>query len=114
MSNVFDSSTCELDYSVLDAEKVVAGGEFSDLVLGFSEGGSTEKLRTGVWTHPVGISTDVEVDEVFVVISGKGRVVLKDGRVLHLSPGVVGTLIEGEETRWEIDEPLKKVWIVVK
>jgi len=111
MSNVFDSSTCELDYSVLD-EKVVVEGD--KLQTGYSEGGSTEKLRTGVWTHPVGISTDVEVDEVFVVISGKGRVVLNDGKVLHLSPGVVGTLIAGEETRWEIDEPLKKVWIVVK
>ena len=116
MSIVFDSSTCELDYSVIDPAKVVLSGAPGDsrLETGFAEGGSTDKLRTGVWTHPVGVSTDVEVDEVFVVIAGKGRVVLKDGRVLHLFPGVVGTLIAGEETRWEIDETLKKVWIVAK
>ena len=57
--------------------------------------------------HPVGVSTDVEVDEVFVVLEGRGRVLLKDGRVLELFPGVVGTLIAGEETTsaW-------KIWIV--
>jgi uncharacterized cupin superfamily protein len=51
---------------------------------------------------------------VFVVIEGKGRVILKNGTVLELFPGVVGTLIAGEEPRWEVDEPLKKVWIVSK
>ena len=86
----------------------------SEIATGFAELGETNKLKTGIWIHPIGISTDIEVDEVFVVIEGKGRVVLKDGTVLILFPGVVGTLLSGEETRWEIDEPLKKVWIVPK
>lgn len=76
--------------------------------------GSTEKLNTGLWEHSVGISIDVEVDEVFVILEGKGRVILKSGEVLHLEKGTVGTLKAGEESRWEIDEPLKKVWIMPK
>lgn len=67
-------------------------------------------LVGGVWEHSTGISTDVEQDEMFVVIAGRGRIVLDDGSVLDLKPGTVGVLRAGEKTRWEIDEPLRKVW----
>ena len=73
---------------------------------------ATEALEVGVWEHAVGTSTDVEMDEVFVVLSGRGRVTLDDGRVLELSPGVVGVLAAGTATTWQIDEPLRKVWVV--
>jgi hypothetical protein len=48
---------------------------------------------------------------MFVVISGRGRVTCEQGGVIDLSPGVVGILQEGARTRWEITEPLRKVWI---
>ena len=67
-------------------------------------------LVCGVWEHSTGISTDVEQDEMFVVIAGRGRIILDDGSVLELQPGTVGVLRAGEQTRWEIDEPLRKVW----
>lgn len=111
MSKVFDSSTVDLEYNSIDSSQVISP---SDIKTGFAELGETNKLKTGLWMHPAGISTDTEADEVFVVIEGKGRVILKDGTVLKLFPGVIGTLLPGEETRWEIDEPLKKVWIVPK
>lgn len=110
-SSASDSHSCELELARLDESKVISP---PGLETGFRELAETEKLKTGVWLHPVGVSIDVEVDEVFVVIEGKGRVILKSGKVLELFPGVVGTLIAGEETRWEVDEPLKKVWIVSK
>ena len=110
-SSASNSHSCDLEFSRLNESKVVSP---SGLETGFLELGQTERLKTGVWLHPVGVSTDVEVDEVFVVVEGRGRVILKDGKVLDLFPGVVGTLIAGEETRWEVDEPLKKVWIVSK
>jgi hypothetical protein len=71
----------------------------------------TPFATVGVWAHPVGVSTDVEQDEVFVVLEGSGRVVLADGSELHLRPGVVGVLAAGMPTTWIIDEPLRKVWI---
>ena len=67
--------------------------------------------RVGVWEHPVGVSTDVEQNEVFVVLSGRGRVVLHDGREMELAPGFVGVLEAGTATTWIVDEPLRKVWI---
>jgi len=50
---------------------------------------------------------------VFVVLSGRGRICLQDGSLLELGPGTVGRLLAGEQTRWEIDEPLRKVWVSV-
>ena len=67
----------------------------------------------GVWEHSCGVSTDVEQDEMFVIIAGRGRIVLEDGSVLALQPGTVGLLRAGEKTRWEIEEPLRKVWFAV-
>lgn len=67
-------------------------------------------LAGGVWEHSAGVSTDIEQDEVFVVVAGRGRIRLDDGSVLELQPGTVGVLRAGEHTRWEIDEPLRKVW----
>ena len=71
----------------------------------------TDAYEVGVWEHEVGRSTDIETDEVFVVISGSGRVLLEDGGVLPLEAGTVGILAAGTRTVWEIDQPLRKVWI---
>lgn len=71
----------------------------------------TDAYEVGVWEHEAGTSTDIETDEVFVVLSGTGRILLEDGGVLDLRPGVVGVLAVGTRTVWEIDEPLRKVWI---
>jgi uncharacterized cupin superfamily protein len=68
-------------------------------------------MAVGVWEHSAGVSTDVEASEIFVVISGRGRVTCEQGGVIDLAPGVVGTLQAGARTRWEITEPLRKVWI---
>ena len=72
----------------------------------------TDAYEVGVWEHTAGRSTDIETDEVFVVISGSGRVLLENGDVLELAPGTVGVLYAGTRTTWVIDEPLRKVWIV--
>jgi uncharacterized cupin superfamily protein len=51
---------------------------------------------------------------VFVIISGKGRIIFEDGTVLHIAPGSIGRLFSGQRTRWEVDEPLRKVWVMAK
>lgn len=72
---------------------------------------ATTFAAAGVWEHPVGTSTDVEQDEIFVVLSGSGHVELPDGSRLDLRPGTVGFLAAGTATTWIVDEPLRKVWI---
>lgn len=72
---------------------------------------SIDGMDVGVWEHSAGVSTDTEASEVFVVVSGRGRVTCEQGGVIDLAPGVVGYLEAGARTRWEIDEPVRKVWI---
>jgi uncharacterized protein len=110
MNSVFDPMTAPLRYSDLPAEKCPDG----PLATGVQMLASTDLLEVGVWEHPAGRSTDIETDEVFVVLSGSGRVVLADGTVLELRPGIVGVLAAGTQTTWEVDEPLRKVWVVAR
>jgi uncharacterized cupin superfamily protein len=51
------------------------------------------------------VSADVEADEVFLVLAGAGRVALEDRSALHLEPGVLVRLHEGDRTTWEMARP---------
>jgi len=108
MTAAFDATTTTLVFSDL-AEAQCPDGV---LATGLAVLARTDALEVGVWEHPVGRSTDIETDEVFVVLSGSGRVILEDGSTLVLRPGTVGVLDAGTRTVWEIDEPLRKVWLV--
>jgi uncharacterized protein len=108
MNRVFDATSAGLRYTELPEEKCPDGA----LITGVEMLAATDGLEVGIWEHPVGRSTDIETDEVFVVLSGSGRVLLVDGTVLELRPGTVGVLAAGTPTTWEIDETLRKVWIV--
>ena len=110
MTSAFHGPSAALRYTDLPDEKCPDG----PIATGVEMLAATDLLEVGVWEHPVGRSTDIETDEVFVVLSGRGRVVLADGRVLELSPGTVGVLDAGTETTWEIDETLRKVWVVAR
>lgn len=110
MNQAFDAATTALRFTDLPADKCSDG----PLATGVEMLAATELLEVGVWEHPVGRSTDIETDEVFVVISGSGRVLVEDGGEMVLHPGVVGVLAAGTRTTWEIDEPLRKVWVVAR
>ncbi len=105
-SSVIDAQALPLQHRSLPETKAVTSGVTTASV----ELGSINGLSAGVWEHAAGVSTDVEQDEMFVVISGRGRIILDNGEVLLLQPGTVGRLRAEESTRWEIDEPLRKVW----
>ena len=67
--------------------------------------------EVGIWEHTVGTSTDVEVDEVFVVLAGRGTVAFEDGEVIDLAPGVAVRLTAGERTTWRVEDALRKVYV---
>jgi uncharacterized protein len=67
----------------------------------------------GVWTITEGVSDDVEVDEVSVILSGRGAVEdLDSGQVVQLAAGTVLRLTAGVRTRWTIVEPIRKVYVL--
>ena len=69
-------------------------------------------LEIGVWEMAPGTTTDVEADEVFVVIAGRARVDFPDtGRSLELASGDVVRLSAGDRTVWTVTATLRKVYL---
>lgn len=101
------AASIELEYSPVDAAQIVAG----EPVVGVAELGALGEHEYGVWEHSVGASSDVEVDEVFVVLFGAATVEFDDGTVIELGLGSVGRLREGQHTVWTVTETLRKVYI---
>lgn len=106
-SSTTDSSVITIVHQPLDPELALTPA----VSTGSTPLPGTESLAVGIWEHSVGSSTDVEQDEVFVVLSGRGRIHLESGEILELMPGTVGSLAAGERTRWEVDEVIRKVWV---
>lgn len=69
-------------------------------------------LEIGVWEMTPGTMTDVEADEVFVVLSGAATVEFADGTApLALGSGDVVRLAAGAATVWTVTETLRKVYL---
>jgi len=92
----------------LDASEVVAGDPTTSELEVTSVGG----VGVGIWQITPGSVTDVEKDEVFVVLSGEGTITFADGEVVELAPGSLVRLNAGESTVWEIRSPLRQVYAV--
>jgi uncharacterized cupin superfamily protein len=69
--------------------------------------------EVGLWGMDPGTEVDTEVDEVFVVLAGRGTVTFEDGEVVELAPGVAVRLHAGERTTWVVTETLRKVYAAV-
>lgn len=68
--------------------------------------------EVGVWEHSPGTSTDVESDELFIVLSGSATVFfIEEERTVHLSAGSVMQLFAGQRTEWTVTETLRKVYV---
>ena len=67
--------------------------------------------EVGLWEAEPGTETDVEVDEVFVVLAGAATVVVEGGETLDLGPGVVVRLYAGDRTTWTVTERLRKLYL---
>ena len=79
---------------------------------GTAELGEFGDRELGVWEMSPGVMTDVEADEVFVVLSGAATVEFDDGTAaLQLGPGDVVRLAEGTHTVWTVTETLRKVYL---
>ncbi len=83
-----------------------------DPLTALAELGRFGGLEVGVWEMAVGEATDVEADELFVVLAGRAVVAFPaTGRRLELGPGDVVRLSAGDETVWTVTETLRKVYL---
>jgi uncharacterized cupin superfamily protein len=69
-------------------------------------------LEIGVWEMTPGVMSDVEAEEVFVVLTGCATVEFADGSpTLRLGSGDVVRLAQGTKTIWTVTESLRKVYL---
>ena len=106
-NRVVAAASIPLTADPLDPDQVVSG---SPQVSGH-EILTDERMSVGVWQHTTGVSTDVEADEVFVVLVGRATIEIAGGPTLEVGPGDVGVLAAGSATRWTIHEDLRKVYV---
>ena len=98
----------ELDLTPLDSSQIVAGEpEVRHLAVATSGDSAV-----GIWQHSPGVSTDVEVDEMFVVLRGRATIDFADGTSLDIGPGDLVGYPRGSRTRWTVHETLRKVYVI--
>lgn len=94
-------------------EPIVGGVEAGEPRMGAVEYGPVGSAEVGVWEITPGVVTDIEGDELFVVLSGAAVVEpLDGGEPLTLGPGSVGRFTAGTRTRWTVTETLRKVYVI--
>lgn len=104
-----DAATLALPLEPLPVGQVTAGAPSAGSV----ELAGIGDREVGVWEHTPGTSTDVESDEVFVVLAGSATVTFDDPALppVALRPGVVVRLAAGMGTTWTVHETIRKVYI---
>ncbi len=108
-----------LDHEPIEAwqrvgSAAVSGPAGVDVTTAFAELGSIGGADYGLWEMSVGSMRDVEGDEVFLVISGTGRIEFEESTRpdIDMAPETLVRLSDGEKTRWTITEaPLRKLFI---
>ncbi|MGO1908108.1 MAG: cupin domain-containing protein [Brevibacterium linens] len=112
--NVSAASAGEADtVESLESEGSAASAKES-VTTGFAELGTIGGADFGLWEMSAGSMRDIEGHEVFLVISGTGRIEFDEPRrdPIELAPGSLVHLDEGMKTRWYIDgAPLRKLFI---
>jgi len=82
---------------------------------GSLELGTVGGVEAGIWELRDGAVLDVEVDEVFVVISGGATIKLLDeGRSVDVRTGDVMRLVAGTRTRWIVKDHVRKVFLAAE
>lgn len=114
LSAALDVSAVPLEPLPLDPAQIVSG--FPTTAYAVLDASADGRVERGIWEHTPGVSTDVEADELFIVLSGRATVEVDGGagapggQTLELHPGVVGILRAGATTTWTVHETLRKVW----
>jgi uncharacterized cupin superfamily protein len=101
---LMDAATLDIAHEPVPADQVVAGTPTA----GYVELSDT----IGVWEMTRGAMSDVEADEVYVVLSGDATVEFVDPALpsIALRPGSVVRLEAGMSTVWTVRDTLRKVY----
>lgn len=96
-----------LDDDPLDADSVLEGTPTTRWAELWS---TSDGDSRGIWEITPGVVTDVEADEMFVVLSGRATIEIDGGDTLEVGPGDLVLLDCGARTTWRVHETLRKVF----
>ena len=108
---VVQATTIALEHEPLPPDQVVAGAPTTGFAMLVEASPERSGPEIGVWEMTPGIATDVEVDEVFVVLAGRATVLMPGLDAVELAPGSVGQLTAGMATTWTVHETLRKIYV---
>lgn len=104
------AATLPLTHEPLDPSDVLSG----EPTTGSAELGVFGETEVGVWEITPGVSTDVETDEVFIVLKGSATIAFAEGDLsdITVGPGDVVRLDTGMRTTWTVHETLRKIYLM--
>ncbi len=104
------AAKAQLDRAAVPADQIESGTPET----GILELEDFAGMSIGIWEHTEGVSTDTEVDEVFIVISGGATIEFIDDEAppLEVKPGDIVRLAAGAKTRWIVRDHLRKVYLI--
>jgi uncharacterized cupin superfamily protein len=107
-NQVLQAASVTLEPASPPSSKIVAG----EPLIGTAVLGAMGNYAIGVWEITPSVTTDIEADEFFIVLSGSATVSFDDGTPpLRLSAGSVARLAGGTATTWTVTETLRKIYI---
>ena len=97
----------EVPLTPVPAAQIVAGSPATGAV------DLDEDMGIGIWEMTPGAMSDVEIDEMFVVVSGSATVEFVDPALpsIELAAGSIVRLEAGMRTIWTVRETLRKVYL---
>lgn len=107
------ATTTPIELEPVDAADTVSGSPRQ----GIAELGTMGTADVGIWELREGVVTDIEVDELFVVLSGGARIEFLDSEnnvidgPVEVAQGDVMRLVGGSRTRWTVENHIRKVYI---
>ncbi|WP_091227407.1 cupin domain-containing protein [Microbacterium sp. 3J1] len=106
---VVDAAALRLEHEPLPGDEIIIGTPTTATHALATIG----EVEVGIWEMTPGTASDIEVDEVFVVLAGRARIEFIDPALpaIEVMPGSVVRLAEGQRTAWTVTETLRKVYI---
>jgi len=108
---VVQANAMVLLHEALPTDRVVAGAPTTGLAVLVEAAPERNGPEIGVWEMTPGTVTDVEEDEVFVVLAGRATVLMQGLDAVELTPGSVVQLTAGMATTWTVHETLRKLYL---
>lgn len=108
--HLYDAHGVTIAHEPVEAAALISGTPTT----GYTDLGTTvDGAEVGVWEITPGVVSDIEEEEIFVVLSGHATVAFADGQEpIEVRAGSVVRLAAGMTTTWTVHETLRKVYVI--